>query len=333
MSPRPTYPSDERRRKTRPHVRVLLGARHHRIMAPAFASREDRALLVGLWMVSMEAHATATGNIVTLTHADLCWIADRQQPPAALRALAGTCARVGYKLWVHGRGEPVPSWRELRADLARAPRRPGADPTRAPRGPGADPAPLPRQFGAVSIHVRKLAEKQGLGSADRGEVRVATSASEVPSPRTEDPSPSKSRTPPADAGSGASHSTPRGTPQTPKPMPAEAERLARLLADCAAARLGEAARPRRYRPWAEEVRKLHRDGDGPSWADIEAAIRWLYSEANEGQYRVEVQSGRALREKWPRVVAAMQRASAPSASEQRRARGRAAAERVAREGW
>jgi hypothetical protein len=166
---RERYPSDDRRLKKRPHVTVDLTARSHRKIGPAFADPASRGVVLGLWMLGREAWATRTGDIVTLTHGDLAWLTGRERPAAALAELVRVCGLVGYAVWIHPRGCPVPSWHELRTELARTPCEPGADPVRSPCGVRADSAPLPRQFGAVSVHVRNLAKRQGLDSATRGD--------------------------------------------------------------------------------------------------------------------------------------------------------------------
>ncbi len=49
----------------------------------------------------------------------------------------------------------------------------------------------------------------------------------------------------------------------------------------------------RLRAWAAEIRKV----DAPH-ATKRLAMDWLYSEHNEGQYAIQVRSGKAFREKW-----------------------------------
>lgn len=79
--------------------------------------------------------------------------------------------------------------------------------------------------------------------------------------------------------------------------PQDADRLARLLGELVVERYGHGS-PKTYRPWTEEIAQLHDAGRGPDWSEIEETIRWLYGPANQGDYRVVVQSGKALRKKY-----------------------------------
>lgn len=167
--PRDRKPSDDARLKRRPHITVDLTARSHRIIGPAFADPTSRGILVGLWMLGRDSWATATGNIVMLTHADLAWLTNRRGSYPGLCQLLKVCKPVGYRVWIHGRADPVPSWRQLGADLARSPCQPGADSARAWRGAGVELASVPREFGAVSVHIRNFAKRQNLRAADRGQ--------------------------------------------------------------------------------------------------------------------------------------------------------------------
>ena len=54
--------------------------------------------------------------------------------------------------------------------------------------------------------------------------------------------------------------------------------------------------------WAREIAKIQAE---PS--SVIGAIEWLYGKDNEGDFRIEVQSGRSLREKWGKIVAAAKR--------------------------
>ena len=79
--------------------------------------------------------------------------------------------------------------------------------------------------------------------------------------------------------------------------------LARLLARLVLERRPGANVPKSLDSWCREISKIPDDHE-----NIAKAIYWLYSPANEGQYRIEVQSGKALREKYGKVQAAMERA-------------------------
>lgn len=70
--------------------------------------------------------------------------------------------------------------------------------------------------------------------------------------------------------------------------------------------------PRSKATWAGEIVRLVREvSDLRALADpgpqIEAAIRWLFSDQNVGEFALVVRSGSALRRKWPQIVAAAQR--------------------------
>jgi len=145
-------------------------------MGPAFAESESRSVILGLWMVAFGAHATATGNIVLLTHSDLCWVCCRRRHEAAAKVLSRVCAQVGYRVWFHPRTEPVPSWYQLRTDLVRSPYQPGTE-----------PVPVPYDFGAVSVHVRNLLKKQITNSATRGDAPRDSRPSDTPNPNSDTP--------------------------------------------------------------------------------------------------------------------------------------------------
>ena len=94
-------------------------------------------------------------------------------------------------------------------------------------------------------------------------------------------------------------------------LPAEAlscsELLIELLRPVPGARIPSRARWQ----WARDIARMPREipdlGSEP-WATIEAGIRWALGPENLGQqYEVVIRSGRALREKWPKLVAAAQR--------------------------
>lgn len=73
--------------------------------------------------------------------------------------------------------------------------------------------------------------------------------------------------------------------------------------------------PRARSTWAAEIARMPREI--PELGAMErpedrvlAAIEWLFGPENSGEYALVVRSGRALREKWPRIVAAAKRARA-----------------------
>ncbi len=78
--------------------------------------------------------------------------------------------------------------------------------------------------------------------------------------------------------------------------------VAGLLAQLLLERRPGAQIPTTLRGWASEVAKIKAEPGA-----IVAAVRWLYSEANEGQFRIEVQSGATLARKFGQVLAAVER--------------------------
>ena len=166
--PRSRYPSDEQRLKVRPHVKVHLTTRTHRIMGPVFVDPTIRGIIVGLWMVAYQAHATSTGDVVTLTNADVCWITGKERPKAAAILLARACDQVGYHVRIYPRGCVVPSWQRLVDEWSTTRTRPVHDQRTTPARPG-----------AISVWVRNLSKKQNaryaIGGATPGTPRPSYS--------------------------------------------------------------------------------------------------------------------------------------------------------------
>lgn len=93
------------------------------------------------------------------------------------------------------------------------------------------------------------------------------------------------------------------------PPPRHAVDAAKLLHEKLTARMPGVAGSwtlTKERNWALEIAKIEASPD-----EIRAAIEFLFGPVNEGQYRVEVQSGRSLHAKWGKALAAMQRAKSP----------------------
>jgi hypothetical protein len=80
--------------------------------------------------------------------------------------------------------------------------------------------------------------------------------------------------------------------------------LAELLAVSVRTRYPGAAKPapQRLKAWAKEIGKIPATPE-----EIAATIAWLYSPANEGEFSFVVQSGSALREKYGRITAKMEK--------------------------
>ncbi len=100
---RQKFPSDENRRKTRPHVKVHLTCRSHERYGHVFEKLEDRAIVWGLWFLGVQYNAPRNGNRVTLGHGDLTWLTGRAEWAHALRALRALCARMQYPVSAQGR--------------------------------------------------------------------------------------------------------------------------------------------------------------------------------------------------------------------------------------
>jgi hypothetical protein len=69
-----------------------------------------------------------------------------------------------------------------------------------------------------------------------------------------------------------------------------------------------AAVPKSQAGWQSWARAIASIGAPPK--QVIFAIAWLYGPENEGEFRLEVRSGKALRKKWGGVLAGMQRAAA-----------------------
>ncbi len=93
---RKRYPSDDKRRKQRPHVKVHLSIRSHPRYAEVFEDPELRGIWLGLLLLGVQYHAAKTDNIVSLGLSDLVWCTGRAQRVHAECALNGLCVRMGW---------------------------------------------------------------------------------------------------------------------------------------------------------------------------------------------------------------------------------------------
>ncbi len=96
--PRPEYPSDEARRKNKPAVRVHHSLRNHPRYASIAADPRSRGMLIGLWMIASERHASKTADTVTLNHGDVIWITGTDKVGPGVQALLQLCYRMGYEV-------------------------------------------------------------------------------------------------------------------------------------------------------------------------------------------------------------------------------------------
>lgn len=99
---RPAYPSDEARRKTRPHVRVHLSITNHPRYASTLSDPETRGVIIGLWVVAARAHASKTNDEITLHRGDVGWITGRDGLRAGLARLRRACDAMSYPMRTEG---------------------------------------------------------------------------------------------------------------------------------------------------------------------------------------------------------------------------------------
>lgn len=99
---RDQYPSDEARRKVRPHVKIHLTVASHRRTADVWSDLESRAMLVELWRLAAEAFAGKTGDTVCLSPAALRSVTGRERHFTGVSRLATLCSRVGYEIRTDG---------------------------------------------------------------------------------------------------------------------------------------------------------------------------------------------------------------------------------------
>ena len=103
---------------------------------------------------------------------------------------------------------------------------------------------------------------------------------------------------------------PRRDKAKPKPPPpADALQVARYLAVKLVERRPHARVPKNLDGWARAIAAVY-----APIADTLAAVDWLYSEANEGHFRIVVESGASFASKWNKTNAAMERAQVPHVS-------------------
>jgi hypothetical protein len=102
-TPRQTYPSDEARKKQRPHVKVHLSCRSHPRYGKVFEDPEQRGMAWGLWLLAVQYHAAQTGDEVALGHGDITWLTGRSRWATALVALRQLCDSMAYPMRCEGR--------------------------------------------------------------------------------------------------------------------------------------------------------------------------------------------------------------------------------------
>ena len=135
-TPRKRHPSDEKRLKNEPHIRVGFSIRNpkHPEQSAVFADPALRGIWLGVLVIAGQAFAGRDEDWVTLTESDLYWITGRKLWRSSwplLRQVAATCG------WV--------------AEVNSATSRP-----------------------TCRVHIRNLSQNQGWGSANRGIVAEST---------------------------------------------------------------------------------------------------------------------------------------------------------------
>jgi len=95
---RPRYPSDDRKLRQRPHVKIHLSTRSHLRYGHVFDDPASRGIVWGLWLLAVQYHAPQTSDEVTLGTGDLVWLTGRTHRASALSALRVLCECMGYAM-------------------------------------------------------------------------------------------------------------------------------------------------------------------------------------------------------------------------------------------
>lgn len=175
------------------------------------------------------------------------------------------------------------------------------------------PPDLPRRSaeirGSSSGSVRESRE-ECVESREEESAVEATAPPAEPAGHPPDPTP---LVPPSEPAASAEREPPERRAAQPLPLWSytAADRLIERVRGAPGGRIP----PRARSTWAAEIARMPREI--PELGAMErpeervlAAIEWLFGPENSGEYALVVRSGRALREKWPRIVAAAKRARA-----------------------
>jgi len=286
--PRQRYPSDDRRRKQRPHVKIHLSIRGHPRYGHVFRDPELRGFYVGVLVLAGERFAARRHDRVWLSSSDATWITGRERSRSAWIVLERLFVEMGWRV----------CW-EAAADL----QRPSSDPAADLQRPSSGTARTLQSIRSVLVEVRNFTDKQGYASATPHVATDTPHPSKEPRNQgTEEPIPS-------------AESAPQKTPD--KPAPAQwtldlSDLLIEKVKPVPGARIPPGARAR----WAREIELLVRettslstlDLDKPRIAEIRRGIEWAFSPANLGvEFEVVIRSGRSLREKWTKLCEAKKR--------------------------
>lgn len=273
--PRPAYPSDEQRRKQRPHAKVHLSIRSHPRYGEALEDPEARGIVVGLWVLAVQYHAAQTGDEVALGLGDLVWLTGRAQRAHALGALRAVCERMNYALREDGK-RVIVQVRNLQ------------------RKQGFDSA----SRGAATRNSAPSEEQKNQGTEEqknREEDGASGAASSDPTPD-----------------GNAQSKKPRAVPSPPPPG---AQRCAEVLRDELDRREVSYQRTNGFvTRWAREIERMPREypdiehAESP-WDMIEAGIRFAFSDGYFGtRFALVIRSASKLRERWPNLVEAARKA-------------------------
>jgi hypothetical protein len=100
LKPRPRYPSDEARKKQKPHVKVHLSIANHPKYGHVFEDPLLRGVIVGIWLIAARAHISATNDELTLSGADILWITGKERVVDGAKLLRRACEATAYNLRV-----------------------------------------------------------------------------------------------------------------------------------------------------------------------------------------------------------------------------------------
>lgn len=83
--------------KTKPHAKVHCSIRNHPRFAGVFADPRLRGIIVGVFVIAAERHASKTGDVVSLTSGDLLWITGAPNAGSGSLALSRAVAAMGWR--------------------------------------------------------------------------------------------------------------------------------------------------------------------------------------------------------------------------------------------
>lgn len=280
---RPRYPSDEARLKVRPHIKVHLTVATHRKTAEAWADPRMRGMLVELWRLAHEAHASKTHDEVILSPGSVVDVTGNPHHFYARRLLRSLCKSVGYGYRESGVSTIV--------SIRNFAKKQGLD--SAVRGADAE----------------HYAETSATPPPSASASASALESSLPPRSHTEASTPSVTLSGTRSARSRPAPAAPLFEPKakTNGTLPAwsyeAADALIRHVSETPGARIARGARS----PWAREIAKLASEVKGVEpekiGEHVTNTIDWLFGPENCGEFEIVVRSARTLREKWSQIQA------------------------------